>query len=274
MKVVYIDVLFLVNLIPDYLILRLCGLIFGVSFKQYRLISGAVFGAFSAVLLYFTDLSSELALIAKCAVCLLSCLISFGKKRLFALCTLLCAISFAFAGACEALSFLGITVSNTSIYADISPIFLFVSCVFAYCVLRLVFGRNTATQKTVRLRIFYRGRSIEINALCDTGNALRDPFSNKTVAVCGIESAHELFSEEVFAVLSAFANAIDALNALPESVRRDFMLIPYTSVGASSLLLVLKPQKAEKDGKETDILLGLSPADIRPGLSASAVIGV
>ena len=49
MRVIYIDLLFVTNLIPDYLLLRLTAVLLGRYVRQWRLILGAIVAAACAL---------------------------------------------------------------------------------------------------------------------------------------------------------------------------------------------------------------------------------
>lgn len=272
MKIVYIDLLFLSNLIPDYLLLRLTAAILGVYVKPLRTVLGAVLGGVLSVPLYF--MTFRFPLLIKCLFCLLICLSAFGKKRLAAVCTLFCALSFAFCGACSALSLLNVTnaqVKNGSLYANISFSFLMVACVFAYCLLRLVFGQGSgfSGKKQMTVQVVLNGNETCFTALSDTGNTLRHPFSNKRIIVAGRDLCAPLFEPFERAYLLSSKNPADAFEALSGTMRSHLTLVPYTAAGGSGLMLVIKPDKISIDGKDDpSYLLGVAYDGVE------AVIGV
>ena len=78
MRVIYIDLLFITNLIPDYLLLRITAVLLGRYVRQWRLILGAIVAAACALPLYLLPMSTYMSLCAKALVCLLVCLVTFG----------------------------------------------------------------------------------------------------------------------------------------------------------------------------------------------------
>jgi stage II sporulation protein GA (sporulation sigma-E factor processing peptidase) len=124
MKIIYLDVLFIVNLIPDYLLLKLTGILWGRYPKRWRLFLGSFFAAATAIPLYFTPFGVYGSCAAKAIVCILVCLITFGKNNLGGVCSLFIGMSFAFAGAVSVLCWLGvsdgISVQGATVYANLS----------------------------------------------------------------------------------------------------------------------------------------------------------
>ena len=272
MKIVYLDILFLTNLIPDYLLLRLTGVILGVYTKPYRIISGALFGGLLSIPLYF--MHSNMSFLIKTAFCLCLCLIVFGFKKLLLSFTVFCALSFAFCGAVYALSLLnvcGAHVKNGSVYADISFTFLCVSCVFAYCVLRLAFGQGSGFtgKKRILVTALLKGKKITFSALCDTGNALRHPFSNKRIIIAPKDLCASLLPEEAKGFLMRSTDSSSAFELLSGELSGRLSLIPFSSVNGEGLMLVLKPDELLLDGKPNkSYLLGISNS------KTEALIGV
>ena len=188
MKIVYLDLLFLTNLIPDYLILRLTAAILGIFVSPARTVLAAILGGVLSVPVYFLNVGNGLSFFVKICLCVFICLVCFGRKRTAAACLLFCALSFAFCGAVLALSLINVTgahVKNGSVYAEISFPLLLVGSVFAYCVLRLVFGQGSASgeKKELTVSASLNGRTVRFKALSDTGNCLLHPFSNKRIMV-------------------------------------------------------------------------------------------
>ncbi|MBQ7624703.1 MAG: sigma-E processing peptidase SpoIIGA [Clostridia bacterium] len=272
MKIVYVDLLFLSNLIPDYLLLRLTAALSGIYSKPYRTVLGALLGGCLSVPLYF--MRAGPAFLLKLAFCALLCAVAFGFKRLAVSCTLFFASSFIFCGAVWALSLLnvcGAHVKNGAVYANISFPFLCVSCVFAYCVTRAAFGQGSgfSGEKRVEVTAFLNGRSVRFYALSDTGNALRHPFSNKRVIVAPKDICAELFAPDLRDAVLSRGDPSEAFEALSPRLRGRLSLIPFSTAGGDGLMLVLKPDVLSLDGKKRDeYLLGLA------NCGTDALIGV
>ncbi len=280
MKIVYLDVLFLTNLIPDYLILRLTSVILGIFVKPMRTCAAALIGGILSVPLYFLEAGNGLSFILKSCLCIIICLVCFGKKRTAAACALFCALSFSFCGAVLALSLLNVTgahVKNGSVYADVSLPILLVGFVFAYCVLRLVFGQGSASDRKKELSVCASlgNKTVRFKALSDTGNCLLHPFSSKRIMVTDRGVFAELLGDGGKALLLKSDKCSDAFDGLSALCGPRLSLIPYSTAGGSGLMLVLRADKITIDGKPCeDVLLGAADAEIRAGCGCSAVIGV
>lgn len=89
----------------------------------------------------------------------------------------------------------------------------------------------------VPVELSYRGKSLRLTALHDTGNTLRDPVTGKPVLVVGAEVAQQLLGLTQQQLRSPVSAVTDA--SLP-----GLRLIPYRAVGQpGGLLLALRLQE-------------------------------
>lgn len=103
------------------------------------------------------------------------------------------------------------------------------------------------------LEIFYRGKSISVNGLIDTGNNLYDPDNNLPVVVVNQNAFVRLLPDEFI---------LQAVKA-DKKLRKDTKYIRFSTATDSSLMLIIKPDKIliYSGGKVNtiyDVMLGLS----------------
>ena len=139
MPVVYIDVLFGVNLFINYIMLRAAGAICRCRPPRWRSILGAAIGAAYAIAAFFPNLSLFYSLIFKLAASALIIAAAFplyGVLELFKLLGVYYGVSAAFGGLSFALLFmtgwgarLGAVYSNGIMYLDVPVTALFLGAV-------------------------------------------------------------------------------------------------------------------------------------------------
>ena len=279
-RVIYIDILFLINFIINYLILFASGKIQSAVIRRWRLLCGSFIGAVYAVASFFPEMEFLSALFSKLATSSLMVLISFGwtffiKKLLVFLLT-----SLAFGGVVFASTFLGsgtlVEMNNGIYYLHISAPFLLCVSIISYILFSLVFNRSAsrADRKISRITIFSGGATVNANALHDTGNSLRDPKTNAPVIISDYSVLRDAFPPQVRDILDrenpeSFSLALDRISAYGM-----FKLLPYKTVSAPfSLMLAYKPDKVLIDGKEEyGALIALSRGKISDGGAYSALI--
>ena len=282
MQTVYIDVLFLINLIVNYVMLIVTAKICAAPVNRLRVLGGAAAGALYAVAAVLPAVDFLENPLVKIAVGILMALTAFGGQPRFLRVTLVFfAVSAAFGGIVMAASYFGGGSVYGGLFTSANLRILTVSFVVGYAVLTLVF-RRAARHKggtVVPVTVRHDGREVVFRALRDTGNALSDPMSGRPVMVAGIAELGPLFSPNIAGTLSGLGQkgAAVILEELSERSERAirFQLIPYSAVGVSGgMLLAFRPDEIVLDGKSrTGMLLALSPNSVSEGCAYSALVG-
>lgn len=278
METIYIDSLFFINLIINYLIILATGKICALPLRRIRYALSAALGAVYSVLLILPSLEFLAAVPMKLALAGFMVTAAFGGERKIARCAVVFfAVSAAFGGAVYAASMLGGTAGGSGLFVPVSFRVLVLSFAICYAALTIVFRRSAkrVQRQIIRVKMEFRSRGIDIRALRDTGNELFDPMSGRSVVVAGCTDLLPLFTPEVASCLkiSDPADALFSISEIPEYVGA-FRLIPYTSVGVSrNLLLAFSPDKLYFDGCEVkDYLIALSPTRFCEDGEYSAII--
>ena len=286
MQIIYIDVLFGLNLAINYLLLLQTSRFSGVYVRRLRLLCGAALGALFSSLLFFPDLPPALSALFKCAVCAAVTVAAFGKKcegRLLRLCFIFCSVSFALAGVVLALAILtdsGFAVRNGVPYFNVPLRLLALSAAAAYGVLGMVFGGGglRPSRRTAEVEIAVQGRTLRLRALVDSGNLLRDPMTGKRVMVTGGKMLAPLFAEPVRGLVAGCGRlgadrCFEQLSALCPGM---FSLVPYKDASNGfGLILALRADSVMVDGqKQDDLLVGAAGQSIETPDGCMAVLGV
>ena len=276
MVVIYADILFLINLIINYLLLIITAKICDCPAKRVRCVLAAAAGSLYAVAAVIWPFlaSAVFKLISASAMVF----IAFGVKRPpLKLLLVFLAASAAFAGAVYACA----VITGQSPYGFISPvtlkILLFSFCV-CYVVLSLVFRRNAKhITDTVKLHIVHNGHTLDIKALVDTGNSLKDPITGARAVILSATDAASLFDSGTAQLIKNMRPGSEAetLCALNSKGAR-FRLLPYSTVGSGGgMLLAFTPEIIEINGKiESGAIAAVSKSTISDGGAYSALIGV
>ncbi len=226
--VIYIDVLFIVNLYVDYFILLLVKDYLHIDVKTYRLVFGALIGAgFSLISLL--NIGVILNLLLSVIISGLICFVAFykGNKLLIVKsCACFLFSSFLLSGSVLLLSQFTGTIALVGItpYFQISLLQLFVFTVLSYLstkVLHSIRGKYDDVINFKKLVVEVNNKTLEIFGKIDTGNNLKEPFSNLPVLVV-----------EKTAILET-----------DEEITENFRIIPYNSIGGSGILKAFKPTK-------------------------------
>ena len=284
MTVVYIDSLFLLNLLLDYLLLRVSARICGQYIPTLRLGLGALFGACYAVCAFLPGGGFLTQPLVKLMAGILMALIAFGgRRRLLRLTGVFFACSCALGGGLLMLSLLGqggLTYSNGIPATGLDLKMLLLSAAGIYLLLTLCMrclGRYSRLRReVVPVTLFLEGRQVKVDALVDTGNTLADPLSDARVMVAEWEAVRPLFSGRILLEENALQEPTACVQVLgaalgPGRVR----LLPYRAVGVQAgMLAALRMDSALIGSRKAErVLVALCPGKLAANGNYTALIG-
>lgn len=282
MTVVYIDSLFLLNLIIDYLLLLATAKLAGEVILRVRLGLGALLGALYAAAVFLPGLSFLAHPLCKVASAVLMVLVGFGSsRRLLRVVLVFFGLSCAFGGGVFAIGLLGgkgFSLRHGILYSAMDIKVILLSAAGCYLLLTMVFRRTARHERREILPAVLRldGREVALSALVDTGNTLTDPMTGRPVMVAEGIKLISLLPSAAKLDESDFKDPVRTMERLAaEKNFKRFRLLPYQAVGVEcGMLLALRLDEAEVGGKEYGgILVALSPNCLSDGGGYSALIG-
>ena len=267
MEIIYVDSLFLLNFIIDYLLLvltfRLCGLVI----RRVRCVLGALLGGAWAVLCFLPGLEFLAAPACKAALWGWISLAAFGGEAHLLKCALsFLTISAVFGGGVWAASMLAGGSNSIAGAVQLSFPMLVFSFAVCYVFLSLTWSQRLRGQagKIAAVRLVLRDRSVELNALRDTGNTLREQLSGRKVMAVGIGDVASLFTPEEAEALreNDGAQALLRLNGLAGELH--FRPVVYSALGVSGALIpAFIPEQLWIDGRQSgDYVVAVSPVPV------------
>lgn len=247
-QTIYIDILFCVNFVIDYIILLTVRKFLSLSSRRRRLMLGAAVGGICSFVILLPPIPSGMSMVISfltaCAV-VASAFAPLGRKLFIKTASAFFLISFGYCGAMIAVWILfspqNIVIRNSSVYIAMSPITLVITAVVCYVILRVIMritGRGDIGDTICTLSIRYGGKEVVCKGKVDTGNTLREPFSGDMAIVV----RRELFSE--FPELS-----------LSGEMEKGIRLIPYSSVGGEGVMPAFRAKniRMTAGGKSYDV---------------------
>ena len=279
MTVVYIDVLFLLNLVVDYLLLLASARIAGERIVRGRIVLAALVGAFYAAAIFLPKLDWLARPICKLSLAVLMVLIAFGSsRRLLRLLLVFAGTSAALGGVVLALQLVGaggLTLENGVLYTGFDLRILLVTVILCYAVLSAVFERaalHGGARRDLRQgSITIEGHTVFLVVLIDTGNTLRDPIHN-----CPVMVVDERILKEILPECADAADPVASMERMHAvGIHGRYRLLPYKAVGvAHGMLLAVQADKAVVGKQEyKGLLVALSPTPVSDGGGYQALIG-
>ena len=283
MTVIYVDTLFLLNAMVDYLLLLASARLAGEPLARLRFLLGAVLGGLYAVAIFLPGLSFLARPPCRLAAAVLMVLAAFWKsRRLLRQVVIFFALSCAFGGGVLAIALLGgrgLALSNGVLYSGMDLKIVLLSAAGCYGALTLIFqrtGRHTAPSGGLRpVRLTLGGRQVSLTALVDTGNTLTDPATGRPVLVAEADCVEELLPPGIRPSPADLRDPAGALERLEDPWRRRFRLLPYRSVGVDrGLLLAVRVDQVQVGEEERGpMLAALSPTPVSDGGGYRALLG-
>lgn len=234
---VYVDILIILNTLVNYFILLAVDKVLRIHSKRWRILLGSVVGGLSSLLLFLENLGIVMTLL-KILTAILMTVVTFGIKpvrRLLKSIFLLFAITFLFGGLLFAIYIFFdkdiLIYSNGIVYFDIDLTFLIICTVISYAVITVISkitDKKAPKSKEYYVTVENAGKIISCTALMDTGNNLREPFSDYPVIMLDKELFNKLFTED------------------------KIRLIPMSTVNGESVIKAFRPQKLIINNFSTD----------------------
>lgn len=125
--------------------------------------------------------------------------------------------------------------------------------------------RGGRWQRYIPVALCYGQKKVDLTALHDTGNTLRDPVTGRPVLVVGADIAGMLTG----LTKQQLSRPVETMGAIP-----GLRLIPYRTVGsAGDFLLALRIKDAVIGNRKTDTLVAFAPQELDGNGIYQALIG-
>ena len=283
---IYIDILFLLNLISDYIILSTTALITGERIKQYRILTAACIGALYNVIIFFPQLRLFNIIVFKILISFIILLISFKFKNICKflknLFTYYLVNALYGGGIYVFYSFTAIgskmNLSNGVYYINL-PLWAVILLTFFFYFLTKIFlkiSEERLTQKQIsNIEIHFNNCQITVQALFDTGNSLYDPISLLPVILIESNTLKGKFRSDIFHEIEQ--NKSCSLTKIHKAYPNlKFRVIPFKDVtGKATCIFAFKPSKVYHPENKTEIanvLIGIINTQLSNDNSYNALL--
>ena len=290
---IYLDVIFLENLILNFLILYAVGIETKSKVKFVRIVVSSAVGSVYTVLLYMINNDFFHSIIMKILLSLVMNYIAYKTdniKELLKKIVYFYLTSFVFGGGALALIYVvntgKISIHNGVIFGKYTLLTIMIGVIVSFIVIIISFKliKNTITKKDLicTINIKVNDKVIKTKALIDTGNLLKEPITNIPVIVVEHKLLKNIISDEI---LENIENILGGdLKNVSEITKNEYLskmkIIPFSSLGKQNgILLGIKAQEAiieqnEEIKKIEKVIIGLYNKKISYKGEYRALIGV
>ena len=248
---IYLDVIFLENIVINYIILYVTGIISKAQIKQKKLIAGALIGAIYSIIYYLLKLKLYSNCIIKIILSIVIIYVAFNSnsfKDLLKKVLLFYLISFVFGGSAIAIIYMvnsqNITIQNGVLVGSYTLKTVLIGIVVAYFTiifaLKIIKTKISKKDLICEIAVTLNNKEIKTKALIDTGNLLKEPITNMPVIVMEHSLLYDILPKEIL------NNSEEILGGdfskIPENIKEEYSLklkvIPYSSLGKQNGMLL------------------------------------
>ncbi len=255
---IYLDVVLIENLIMNYIILFATGYILKIKLNHIRLIISALLGGIYAILAYMQVLEIYTSFFMKILLSVVMVYIAYNAKNIKLLLkqiTIFYLTSFLFGVCSFALLYFikpqEILMKN-GVYIGTYPLKIallggIVGFTISVIAFKIVKYRLSKKDMFCKITIYIEEKSIEIKAMIDTGNMLKDPITRMPVIVVEKDILYKIIPYKILDNLEKIIGG-DMQNEIYEEGLIEyiskFRVIPFTSLGKQNgMLLGIKASK-------------------------------
>ena len=241
-QIIYADLLFLINLLADFVIMYLTCIFSGTGCKFIRILAAAVFGACFSVIVICGESPGIASLIFVLVMPVPMCFAAFGRKSLRTFGHLIFYFFFSsvllYGGIYAMISLIFMFSGKTAIPDKfIFTLLLLVSVFIIYLFFSSLCTRGIKSKESrIKAEVFDGHRKYLLNLLVDSGNLVKDPFSSKPVVIVSKES---LSKELICALSRSFDSSEEYCGDYKDIKPR---VIPVKTVSGTTLLYAFVPE--------------------------------
>lgn len=290
---IYIDVVFIENLIMNYIILFATSIIIKVKIKHIRLILASGLGAIYSIIAYMSILEMYSSVILKIILSVIIVYIAYNPqnvKNMWKYLVIFYMTSFVFGGAAFALIYIvkpqDILMKNGLFLGTYPLKTIILGTIVAFVVIvtsfKLVKSKISKKDMFCTIKININKVEIETKAMIDTGNLLKEPISNTPVIVVEHTLLYDCMPKEI---LNNLENILGGdFENISEEVKNKYIsklkVIPFSSLGKQNGMLIgIKPEEVtvindENENKINNVIIGIYNKSLTKRGEYRALIGI
>ena len=287
---VYIDIVFLENILLNYIILLSTAIISKSKISSPQILLASSIGGIYSILNYIVEISLFFNMIIKLMMSILLVMIAFNSSKIktsMKQLIFLYLVSFTFGGIAFMLLFF-ISPENIVLrenhFVGTYPLKVTIlggilGFIIVFTVSKMIKDRMSKKAMLCELEIFYKGKVKKVKTMIDTGNLLKEPITQTDVIIVEKNSLKDIVEEDI---LENIDNILEGkwLNTNDERIYSyRFKLIPFMSLGNDNGLLIgFKPDYIkiydEEENMRNDILVAIYNGRLSKSNLYTSLIGL
>ena len=265
---VYVDIIFIENLIINYIILYAVGIISKSKIKQFRIIISSIIGASYSVIYYIANVGIYQNFILKIILSIVMVYIAYETnsfKGLIKKIVLFYLVSFVFAGASLGIIYMvnsqNVTIQNGVLVGSYTIKTILIGIIIAFII--IVTGFSIVKTKLSKkdlicdIKVKINEKELETKAMIDTGNFLKEPITNIPVVVLEHTLLYDFIPKEILNNIEKILGG--DFSEIPANIQSQYIsrlkVIPFSTLGKQNgMLLGIKADKLIIEDEENKII--------------------
>ena len=286
---IYIDIVFLENLIMNSIIIYATSIILKIKPKLIRVVTSSAIGSIYAIISYVTELSIYTSIISKGILAIVMVYIAFNPqnmKNMWKQLLIFYLTSFVFGGVALYLIYFikpqDVFIKNGIFVGDYALKAIFLGAIIAFIIIKIsikiVKTKINAKDMFCKIRIKLNGKEIETKAMIDTGNLAKEPITNTPVVIVESSLLEKILPKEI---LNSIDNILAGkLDGVKEEYISRLRCIPFSSLGKQNgMLLGIKAdeivvEKEEEKKISKNVIIGVYERSLTKRGEYRALIGL
>lgn len=291
---VYLDIVFLENILMNYIIVFATGVVIKNECKKLRLLIASVIGAIYTIVMYLEIIPIYSNFIMKFILSIVITYIAFNPKSLKKLIKNLIIfylVSFVFGGCVFALMYFlkpQMAQIRNGVFVGAYPLKIalvggIISFIIIQISFKLVKSKLSKKDMIYDIEVTLDNKSAKIKALLDTGNLLKDPITGYPVIVVEKVSLRNIIPSNILnnseKIIGGDISELICDSEFSKTISR-FRVIPFSSLGKQNgLLLGIKPDSVnikldEKTEKLNNVIVGIYDKSFTKNGAYTAIFGI
>ena len=273
---IYIDIIFIENIIMNTIILYATSIILKQKIKIIRLLISSTIGATYSIIMYITKLPIYSSIISKFILSIVMIYIGFRPnnfKKMFKQIIIFYLTSFVFGGvALNLIYFLrpeNISIKNGLFAGEYALKVIMFGAIIAFLIIkismRIIKTKFNNKNMYCNIKLKINEKQIETKAMIDTGNLVKEPITNTPVVIVEESLLEGVIPKEILRNLENIL--CGNLENLPQKIQDEYLpklrCIPFSSLGKENGMLVgikiseIIVRNEDEEKKTNDIIIGI-----------------
>lgn len=290
---IYIDIIFLENLVMNSIILYATAIILKIKPKTIRVLISSAIGSTYAIITYITEIQIYTSIILKAILAVIMVYVAFNPqniKKMWKQVAIFYLTSFVFGGVTLYLIYYikpqEIFIKNGVFVGDYILKVIMLGAIVAFITikisLKIIKTKINPKDMHCKIKIKLNEKIIETNAMIDTGNLAKEPITNTPVVIVESTLLENILPHKI---LNNIENILGGdLSQISEEIQEKYIsrlrCIPFSSLGKQNGMLlgirVDEIQVETEDDKKisNNVIVGIYDKSLTKRGEYRALIGI